>query len=485
MVFLYLALGKVLNPLRFLCILLDMLVAEREKPRILAVDDDRDALFALEKVLSLNGYQVQKASSGKEALSYLCSNSFDLVLLDVMMPGINGLEVVREIKSDPVLRFIPVLMLTANDSSADLLKGFEAGADDYIFKPFRPDELLARMRAAMRVRSLYQELEEATLANLSLREKVEERFSFGSIIGKSPLMREVYSLIRRIKDASVPVLILGESGTGKELVASALHYNSTRKEKPFVMQNSSALNDNLLESELFGHVKGAFSGAIRDKEGLFQTADQGTLFLDELGEMSPVLQAKLLRVAQDGSYTPVGSTVSRRVDVRILAATHRNLRQMVNEGSFREDLFYRLNVVTIEIPPLRKRSEDIPLLIEHFLSMYSKNSGLGKSLTDNALKLLCDYHWPGNVRELKNEIERLSVLSGKAAVISHSLISNHIRDQQRGSSVASDSFDLKSSVLELERGMIERALKLTKGNKSKAAKMLGISRSNLISKLKV
>lgn len=466
--------------------------SENLSVKILAVDDSPEALYALEQILLEHGYQVVCAGSGAEAWSKLESEAPDVVLSDVHMPGLDGFELTKRIRANPALRHTPVVLLTAKTDLQDVIKGLEEGANDYIRKPFEAAELLARLKAALRDKQLYSELETARSVNRELSGKLSERFSFGSIIGKSAAMQEVFSLIEKIKDADCPVLISGESGTGKELVASALHYNSPRREKRLVAQNCSAFNENLLESELFGHVKGAFTGAIRDKQGLFEAADGGTFFLDELGEMSPALQVKLLRVLQDGTFIPVGATSAKQVSVRIVAATNRDLRQMVARGEFREDLFYRLNVVNVKLPPLRERRVDIPLLAGHFLEEQAKRRLKPlKGLSAEALQALCDYAWPGNIRELQNEIERVCLLSGEAQEIDKKLLSPHIAGGTRDLDAAALAGEpsgkppskLKEAMQQLEKQLIAAALNRAGGNKSEAARELGISRSNLIVKV--
>lgn len=452
--------------------------------RILAVDDNDDALFALESVLVKNGFVVVTASSGKEALHKITTETFDLVILDVMMPGMTGYQVTEAIKADPELKYIPVLMLTANDKLEDVIAGLDRGADDYVIKPFEPNELIARVKAVMRTRRLYQELELTRRA----RDVLVERCGLNNnaIIGESVGMQNVFSLIEKVKDADVPVLITGASGTGKELVAAAVHYQSPRRDGPFVVQNCSAFNENLLESELFGHVKGAFTGAIRDKQGLFEVADGGTFFLDELGDMSPALQVKLLRVLQDGTFMPVGGTKLKKVNVRIVAATNRDLRAMIASGTFREDLYYRLNVVNIQLPPLKDRRDDIKLLAEHFLKVSGKRLGrTNKILQPETVRCMALYPWPGNIRELENEIERLILLSGNDREIGSELLSPHIRESSgdKESGASDDTGTLKSAIEDLERKMIQEALQRAKWNKSEAARELGISRSNLIAKV--
>lgn len=452
--------------------------------KILAVDDNEEGLFALEQVLQKHGFATVVAQSGAEALKKVETEAPDLVLLDVNMPGLSGIDVVKQIKQDPWLRYIPVLLLTANDDLDGVVQGLDNGADDYIRKPFVTDELIARVRAAMRTRRLYQELEQSRKDNAQLLRRLGDVCGFGNLIGRSQAMREVYALLEKIKDSEVSVLIQGESGTGKELVASALHFASPRRDKPFVVQNCSAFSDNLLESELFGHVRGAFTGAVRDKMGLFETADGGTFFLDEVGEMSPALQAKLLRVLQEGTFTPVGATKPKKVSVRVLAATHRDLRTMVAAGSFREDLYYRLNVVTVQLPALRERRSDVPILCESFLAKIAEqNKQQVKSIDTDAARILNDYEWPGNVRELQNEMQRAVLMSGANALISANDLSIHLRERPVGQR-KSLSGSLKQAVEQLEREMITAALAECQGNKSEAAKRLGISRSNVIAKAK-
>jgi two-component system response regulator HupR/HoxA len=319
-----------------------------------------------------------------------------------------------------------------------------------------------------------------------LNKELGSRYKYDNMIGKSKPMQNLYALLDKIKGAESTVLVQGENGTGKELIAKAIHYNSSRKDKAFIIQNCSAFNDNLLESELFGHVKGSFTGAVRDKKGLFEMADKGTFFLDEIGDTSPTMQVKLLRVLQEGTFIPVGSVESRRVDTRILAATNRNLKEMVDNGTFREDLYYRLNVINIRVPPLRERKEDIPILSEFFLNKaQGENRGVKKIMTKRALEKLYDYAWPGNVRELQNEMERLIVLAGEETKITADMLSPKILDSGDKSKVqgARVHGKLKDALEDLEREMIKEGLRRTGWNKSKLAKELGISRAGLIMKV--
>lgn len=462
--------------------------------RILAVDDNTDALFALEQLLLENGYEVITASSGEEAWHALSQQAPDLALLDVVMPGPDGYELVRRAKADTKLQYIPLVLLTGKSELEDIIFGLDQGADDYIVKPFQSTELLARVNASLRKAGLYKQLKKSHDENRNLRDQVVKRYSFSNIIGQSAKMHQVFDLIEKVAESTAPILITGDSGTGKELVARSIHYNSGRRDQAFVAQNCSAFVETLLESELFGSIKGAFTGANRDKPGLFESADGGTFFLDELGEMSQALQVKLLRVLQDGTFTPVGATKPKQVDVRIVAATNRDLDQMVKDGSFREDLFYRISVINIALPPLRERREDIPLLIEHFLQESSSRSKKPvKRLSPEALKLLVDFNWPGNIRQLQNEIERIVLLS-EGDVIDPQIVSNYISKFNQTSdpalsnsstyeSLSQSNQNLKEAMESLERSMILKTLDRCNGNKSEAARELGISRSSLIAKV--
>lgn len=454
---------------------------------VLAVDDNEEALFALESILQGEGCTVITAGNGQAALEQAQEHSPDIVLMDVNMPKMDGFEAAKQFKADPVLRFIPVILLTSRAELDDIVHGLSQGADDYLNKPYHKEELLARVQAAARTRAIYRELwqrQEETKNRATTRELSG---GYGSIVGASASMQSVFNLIERVKDADAPVLVTGESGTGKELVAQSLHYQSVRATAPFVVQNCAALNEQLLESELFGHVKGAFTGAVRTKPGLFEVADGGTFFLDELGEMSQALQVKLLRVLQDGSFIPVGGTETRKVRVRVVAATNRNLKEMVAAGTFREDLYYRLNVVAISLPPLRERPTDIPALSRYFLEAIARRTGSPvKNISPEVEALLASYNWPGNIRELQNEIERLCILSGAVENIDVDLLSSHIlqpvADRARGRRIPGN---LKEAVENLEKNMILDTLTSCDWNKSEAARELGISRSNLIAKVKV
>ena len=452
---------------------------------ILVVDDNEDARYALERILLHNGFRVIPANSGTSALERAKEATPDAILLDVSMPEMDGYDVTRHLKSDPVLRFVPVILVTAKDTVEDIIFGLEQGADDYIAKPFKPDELIARLRASLRLRNLYEELKQSHETRASLLEQLSSAYQFSEIIGESTSMQTVFSLLTKVAPTDSPVLITGESGTGKELVARAIHFRSERKERPFIAKNCATFNSQLLESELFGHVKGSFTGAHRDHSGLFEQADTGTLFLDEIGEMSTSLQAKLLRVLQDGTFQSVGSNEEVKVDVRIVAATNRDLAKMVKEGQFREDLFYRLNVIHVELPPLRERDGDVPLLIQHFLDKFADQRGEApKPITDDAWKILKNYHWKGNVRELENEIQRMLILGVDEQVLGPDVLSQRILQEEIERLDEPEAHTLKSAVEALEREMILKTLIRLSWNKSSVARELGISRSNLLSKIK-
>ncbi|MCC6220208.1 MAG: sigma-54-dependent Fis family transcriptional regulator [Deltaproteobacteria bacterium] len=455
---------------------------------ILIADDNKDALYALERILAHNGYLVVCAFSGEEAYEKALSCDPSLILLDVVMPRGDGYQVTRNLKAHPELRYVPIVLLSAKDTLEDIIVGLDNGADDYISKPFKPEELLARLRAALRLKTLYKNLGSSERQNEQLKKQLCREYDFQNIVGESPAMQEVFSLVKKVSLVDSPVLITGPTGSGKELIAHAIHYNSARQGGPLVVQNCAAFNDNLLESELFGHVRGSFTGAIRDRKGLFEVAHGGTLFLDEVGEMSQALQAKLLRVLQDGKFLAVGGSLPVKVDVRLLAATNRDLGKMVREELFREDLYYRLNVVQIKLPALAERREDIPLLINSFLHrLRAKYPQRQKAITKRAVEILSCYSWPGNVRELENEIERMLILGVDSEEVDMDVISERILDRTADLEVREETGKgvLKVALEKLERELILESLRRARGNKSLAAKELGISRSNLITKVKL
>ena len=465
---------------------------------ILAVDDNPDGLYALERILKHNGYKVLTASSAQEAFETAKKTTPGVILLDVMMPLEDGYEATKRFKADSELRFVPVILVTAKDTLQDLIYGLDNGADGYITKPFKPEELLARVRAALRMRAVYTELMRSETENTNLKREITGRYDSSRIVGDSPAMNRVFDLLNKVAKSSSPVLVTGPSGTGKELIARALHSRSDRSDFPFVAKNCAAFSEHLLESELFGHVRGSFTGALKDQKGLFEAADHGTLFLDEIGEMPQNLQAKLLRVLQEGTFTPVGSTTEKRADVRIVAATNRNLEKMVEEGKFREDLFYRLNVINIKLPSLAERPEDIVPLAEYFLERGNTRSGQKKYFNLDVKEAFRSYQWRGNVRELENEIERMLILSGEGEeltlidvspnVLQGSSLSegvtSEVEEPASGESGSEARVDgLKGAVERLERELILSTLIKLNWNKSSAAKELGISRSSLLSKI--
>src|SRR6201987_5242840 len=370
---------------------------------VLIIDDEAEIRESLQTLRELEGYEVEAAATGEEGLSMLGEHPFDLVLLDLALPDRNGIELLPEIRA---LDFqIAIIMITAYGTVEAAVKAMQSGAGNFLQKPWDNEKLLADVRAAVARRHAEEE-------NIQLKRALKQRYNFENIVGKSDPMLKIFDLVAQVAPSRSTVLLQGESGTGKELIAKALHLNSTRRDRPFVPVNTGSMPPDLLESTLFGHVKGAFTSAIASKKGLFEIADRGTLFLDEIGTMSMDTQSKILRVLQDRKFMHLGGIHELQVDVRIIAATNVDLRQLVRDGKFREDLFYRLNVISIDLPPLRQRREDIPLLVEHFLRKYSQeNERQYRRMTPEGLRPLISYSWPGNVRELENVIERAVVLS--------------------------------------------------------------------------
>ena len=446
-----------------------------KRARILVVDDEESHRIMLRAVLQEEGYQVAEAADGPDAIRAVEQEPFDLILLDIRMTTMDGIETLTEIRK--VSPFVPVLMMTAYASVKTAVEALKAGAFEYLTKPLDIEELKILMEKALEHYHLREE-------NLALRERLGDRFDFSKIIGKSGKMKEVFDLLAQVAPTDATVLILGESGTGKELVANAIHHNSPRANQPFIKVACAALPETLLESELFGHEKGAFTGAIARKEGRFQLAHRGAIFLDEVGEMSAATQAKILRVLQEKEFEPLGSTRVAKVDVRVIAATNKHLEKEVREGRFREDLFYRLNVVPVSLPPLRERKEDIPALASHFLSIYrEKNKKELREISGKALDLLVRYDWPGNIRELENCIERAVVIA-RGEIIAPADLPPQIQALSSEKEDSEVRFPSGISLQEVEKALILRTLEDTGGNRSRAAEILGINRRTLQMKLK-
>jgi two-component system NtrC family response regulator len=447
---------------------------------ILIVDDEKNYLLVLSALLEEEGYEVLTTASSLDAPEILKASDVDLVLTDMKMPGMDGIELLEQIKTRDAE--LPVIMMTAHGTVDKAVEAMQKGAYSYIMKPFDNERLTLFVKKAIATYKVVKE-------NRRLRDAVESQYQFGNIIGKSKAMRDVFQLIHKVAPSSATVLIEGESGTGKELVAKSIHFNSPRRDNPFVAVNCSALAEGLLESELFGHERGAFTGAVSSKKGRFELAHGGTLFLDEIGELSANLQVKLLRVLQDKSFERVGGVRSIAVDIRVIAATNKNLGQEMRAGRFREDLFYRLNVVHIAIPPLRDRHEDIRLLVNHFLQKYAaerKTAVPVRGVAQEVDRLFYDYSWPGNVRELENVIERVMILCPNEIITG--------ADLPRGfrssldNALHLDGIPANAKLYEtlemVERTMIERALKMADNVQSHAAAILGIGKSGLNQKLK-
>jgi two-component system response regulator PilR (NtrC family) len=440
--------------------------------KILVVDDEKSMCEFLEIMLKKDGYEVATTTSGEEALDLLDKNLYSMVLTDVKMPGVNGFDVLRktkEVSPDTV-----VIMITAYGSPEGAVTAIKEGAYDYVTKPFRVEEVKLTIKKSLERSNLIRE-------NIRLRQAVEERYKFWNLIGKSPKMQRVYELVEKVSQTKANVLITGESGTGKELVAKAIHYNSARKDQSFVTLNCGAIPENLLESELFGHMKGSFTGAIANKRGLLEMAAGGTLFMDEIGELPLPLQVKLLRVIQEREFKRVGGTDDIKVDVRIISASNQDLQQKVAQSSFREDLFYRLNVIQIKLPPLRERKEDIPLLVNHFVRKYSAETGKEiEGVTSEALELLLSYDFAGNVRELENIIERSITLETSPSITDRH-IRSYLNERMMSKSIPptleipEEGIDLNKVVEDLEKAFILKALEHAEGVKKKAAELLGMN----------
>lgn len=448
--------------------------------RILIVDDEEHICGALKLLLEIEGYEVLTASDGLSALEIVADQKIDLVITDVRMPGMDGMQLLKKIHQQYPM--IPVIVMTAYANLKDGIQAMKDGAYHYLMKPFENDEVKLQVKKALDEQRLRSEL-------AYLRDELEQKYPFKNIVGRSPAMQQVFELIRRVSPSKSTVLITGESGTGKELVSRAIHDNSPRRDKAMIKVNCVAIPDTLLESELFGHVKGAFTGATHTKPGKFELADGGTIFLDEIGDMSLALQGKILRVLQEREYEPVGGTATKQVDVRVIAATNRPLKKLVQENQFREDLYFRLNVVPIDVPPLRNRKEDIPELAKFFLQKDTRETGKKiDRIKPEALSLLEQYSYPGNVRELENMIERAVVLCQKSELDIQDFQFNVTEITGTKSTPESPSFlsyrEAKQIVLEnFERKFFTDALTVARGNISKAAERVGMHRKNFYEKL--
>ncbi len=447
---------------------------------VLIVDDEKNYPLVLSAVLEEEGFETLTATSGEQALEMLTHSDIDLVLTDMKMPTMDGIHLLEKIKNKDA--DLPVIMMTAHGTVEKAVEAMQKGAYNYILKPFENESLVLYVNKAIAVFRVIKE-------NRQLRSAVESQFSFGNIVGKSKEMRDVFETIRKVAPATATVLIEGDSGTGKELVAKSIHFNSPRRNRPFIAVNCSALAETLLESELFGHERGAFTGAVAMKKGRFELADEGTLFLDEIGELSADLQVKLLRVLQDKAFERVGGIKPITVDIRLIAATNKNLKAEVQQGRFREDLFYRLNVVPLTLPRLRDRRADIHLLVHHFIAKYAAERDPDSPIsgvTKEAERLFYDYSWPGNVRELENVIERAMVLCpGESIRVAD--LPRDFRDSVYNTlhleGIPADAA-LDDTLAMIEKKMIARALKLSNNVQSRAAELLGIGKSGLNWKIK-
>jgi len=444
-----------------------------ETANILIIDDEESILDALSQVLRKEGYQVKIAKDGREGLTLFNNESFQAVFLDLKLPGLKGMQVLSQIKeTNPET---PVIIITGYASIDSAVEAIKRGAFDYMAKPFPPDELRVITKKALESRKMLFE-------NIYLRGELEAKNEFQMVVGKSSAMKKVLDIVCRVSPTETTVLITGESGTGKELIAREIHTHSLRSKAPFVVVDCGALVETLFESELFGHVKGSFTGAHETKHGRFEVANGGTIFFDEISNISLNIQAKLLRVIQEREVTRIGSSKPIKVDVRILAATNENLADAVNKGKFREDLFYRLSVVPIHLPPLRERKEDVSFLVEHFLQKYNKKTKKNiESISPQALRALSDYDWPGNIRELENTIERAVVLSKSNGLDIEDLMYHGI---SASSSVLSPIGGKYKTLEEIEKEYIKGVLRAQYGNKSRTANILGIDRKTLWAKVK-
>ncbi len=448
-------------------------------PKILVVDDEMVVCESCKRILEEDGYEVDIALNGMEAFEKMKTNSFDILITDLKMPGINGMEVLKTSRREYPETI--VIMITGFSTVETAVEAMKLGAFDYIPKPFTPDEVSIVVKKAIEKKNL-------VLENIYLRQELQEKYGAHNIVGKSKKMQEIYRIVAKVAPTDSTVLIYGQSGTGKELIARAIHFNSLRREKQFVPVDCAVLSENLLESELFGHVRGSFTGAITNKPGLFEVADEGTVFLDEVGNISLAIQAKLLRVLQEREFTPVGGTKAKKVDIRLIAATNKDLEKMIKEETFREDLYYRLNIVPIYLPNLKERQEDIPHLAVHFLKKYAEEIGKAlKGFTPEAMEKLMKYTWPGNVRELENLIERTVVMTEDEMIRPEHLIFPGQKEKESVSDhVPMTSEELKEikkqirekAVEDIERTFVLNALERHNWNITRASEDVGMLRQN-------
>jgi len=448
--------------------------------RVLVIDDEKNMRHMLQIMLTKTGYEVETAGDGLDGLEKMGQADFDFVLCDLKMPRMDGMAFLRKAREKFAEKTF--IMMSAYGNIDDAVEAMKIGAYDYISKPFKTDEVLLTLKKA-------DERERLKRENITLQkriDKIEQRYSFGNIIARSEAMRHVFELVEKVADHKTTVLITGESGTGKDLIARAIHHNGRRATHAMVSINCGGIPENLLESELFGYKRGAFTDAVKDKPGRFEEADGGTIFLDEIGELPLPLQVKLLRVLQEEEIAPLGGVGSRRIDARVIAATSKDLNREVAEGRFREDLFYRINVMSIHLPPLRERRGDIPLLVGYFIDLFNKKLQKDiEGLSSEAMPTLMGYAWPGNIRELENVIERAILLAKGRWITPEDLPSRITTDSSYFPSLLpEDSLSLKKASNRLERDLIKRALDLTGGNRTQAARILEISRPKLISKIK-
>jgi DNA-binding NtrC family response regulator len=447
-------------------------------PHLLLVDDEPALRALMAERLSERGFEVAEADTGEKALDYLEQFAFDILITDLRLPGIDGTQVIQAARE----RYpgIVAIVITGYGTVKDAVEAIKRGASDFVAKPFQFDELVHVLDKALKQRRLESEV-------AYLRSQVEQRNQFGGILGRSRPMQELFHLLETVASANSTILVTGETGTGKEVVARAIHHNSPRKAHRFVALNCSAIPESLLEAELFGHVRGAFTGAVGARQGRFEQAHKGTLFLDEVGTMSTALQMKLLRALQEREFERVGDNQTIKVDVRVIAATNSNLAGMVADGSFREDLFYRLNVIPIQLPPLRDRREDIPMLARHFLDKFAP--GAQMQVSQGAMRVLMAFPWPGNVRQLENAIERAVTLSSGRKEIDLADLPPEIQAAPDATAAPfvefpDDGLDLPAYLISIEKDLIKRSLERTRGNRNKAAELLRIKRTTLVEKLK-